>query len=188
MCMLLTVANGNVDALRAPSLLGADSCTVAWLLDDAVSDSSSARVRSCRLGGVRRGQKSHNCAFTQSPCGRPSWTLRLIRRRRANRRNYRSSHVICVARRAGAQGPRRWPRSTARPFVDSGPSRHPVGALRKSTRRCAVVPQFRRRSARCARSTSRKCSTSRTFVSISSGARRGPAAIRAPGGGPVGST
>jgi len=28
-------------------------------------------------------RRSHNCAFTQSPCGRPSWTLRLIRRRRA---------------------------------------------------------------------------------------------------------
>jgi len=53
---------------------------------------------------------THNCAFTQSPCGRPSWTLRLIRRRRAKRRNYRSSHVICVAHRAGAQGPRRRPR------------------------------------------------------------------------------
>jgi len=86
LCTLLTLANRRGDALRAPSLLGSDSCTSAWLRDDAVSTSSRARVRSCRLGVVRRGQMSHNCAFTQSPCGRPSWTLRLIRRRRAKRR------------------------------------------------------------------------------------------------------
>jgi len=83
LCALLTTANGTVDALRAPSILGADSCTAWWLLVYVASNMSCARVCLCRPDAVGRGQKSSNCAFTQSPCGRPSWTLRLIRRRRA---------------------------------------------------------------------------------------------------------
>ena len=92
-------------------------------------------------------------------------------------RNRCVRNVICRPSRRGARPTSAASGSTARPLVGCRPSRHPVGALRKSTRRCAVVPHFRRRSARCARFTSRKCSTSRTFVSISYGARRGPAAI-----------
>jgi len=129
------------------SVLGADSYTLSWLLDDLVVATSCASVRACRLGVVRRGQMSHNCAFTQSPCGRPSWTLRLIRRRRANRRNYCSSHVICVARRAGAQGPRRRPRGRppgpwwiashrGTPSVPSGNPHEGAPSFRNS----AVVP------------------------------------------------
>ena len=169
--------------------MGAVSCTQAWVLVEAGTAASCARVRSCRLGVVRRGQMSHNCAFTQSPCGRPSWTLRLIRRRRAKRRNYRSSHVICVARRAGAQGPRRRPRGRppgpwwvaghrGTPSVPSGNPHEGAPSFRIS----AVVPLAALASRR---GNAPRRAPSYRFPPVPDGA---PPLLVVSGTGPVGST
>ena len=136
------------------------------------------------------GQLSHNAAaFTQSPCGRPSWTLRLIRRRRAKRRNYRSSHVICVARRAGAQGPRRRPRGRppgpwwvaghrGTPSVPSGNPHEGAPSFRIS----AVVPLP---SVAPRRGNAPRRAPSYRFPTVPDGA---PPLLVVSGAGPVGST